>query len=71
MRGLLVMSVMLMGRLSKVGAVVQEETVAEEKKAFMDRLEVDGGGTENVGKELIKRRKPPPYMIKLFEDHTR
>ena len=62
---------MVMGRLSKVGAVVQEDTVAEEKKAFMDRLEVGGGGTENVGKELIKRRKPPSYMIKLFEDHTR
>ena len=65
------MAVMVMGRLSKVGAVVQEDTVAEERKAFMDRVEVDGGGTENVGKELIKRRKPPSYMIKLFEDHTR
>ena len=65
------LAVMLMGRLSKVGAVVQEVTVAEEKKAFMDRVEVDGGGTDNIGKELIKRRKPPSYMIKLFEDHTR
>ena len=65
------LAVMLMGRLSKVGAVVQEETVAEEKKAFMDRVEVDRGGTDNIGKELIKRRKPPSYMIKLFEDHTR
>ena len=65
------LAVMLMGRLSKVVAVVQEETVAEEKKAFVDRMEVDGGGTENVGKELIKRRKPPSYMIKLFEDHIR
>ena len=65
------LAVMLMGRLSKVGAVVQEETVAEEKKASMDRVEVDRGGTDNIGKELIKRRKPPSYMIKLFEDHTR
>ena len=39
MRGLLVMAVMAMGRLSKVGAVVQEdsadeELLAKEKKVF-------------------------------------
>ena len=64
------MAVMSMGRLSKVEAVVEEDTLveelpAEESKAFMNRVEE---GAENL---IKRRRKPPPYMIKLFKDHTR
>ena len=64
------MAVMSMGRLSKVEAVVEEDTFAEELPAeetgaFMDRVK--------EGAEILikRRRKPPPYMIKLFKDHTR
>ena len=64
------MAVMSLGRLSKVEAVVEEDTSveelpAEESRAFMDRVE--------EGAEILikRRRKPPPYMIKLFKDHTR
>ena len=70
------MAFMALGGLSNIVAVVQEDSIAEEllakeKKVFADRMEEDVG-TENLGEELIKRRrKPPPYMIKLFEDHTR
>ena len=64
------MAVMSMGSLSKVEAVVEEDTSveelpAEESRAFMDRVEE---GAENL---IKRRRKPPPYMIKLFKDHTR
>ena len=64
------MAVMSLGSLSKVEAVVEEDTSveelpAEESKAFMNRVEE---GAENL---IKRRRKPPPYMIKLFKDHTR
>ena len=64
------MAVMSMGRLSKVEAVVEEDTSveempAEESRAFMDRVEE---GAEIL---ITRRRKPPPYMIKLFKDHSR
>ena len=70
MRELLLVAVMAMGKLPwvEVGAVVED--TGEEEKVLMDLVE-GGGGTENMGKEMIKRRKPPPYMIKLFRDHTR
>ena len=64
------MAVMSLGRLSKVEAVVEEDTSvvelpAEETRVFMNRVEE---GAENL---IKRRRKPPPYMIKLFKDHTR
>ena len=64
------MAVMSMGSLSKVEAVVEEDTSvvelpAEETRVFMNRVEE---GAENL---IKRRRKPPPYMIKLFKDHTR
>ena len=68
------MAVMSMGSLSKVEAVVEEDTSveelpAEETRAFMDRAEEEGGaGAVNL---IKRRRNPPPYMIKLFKDHTR
>ena len=71
------MAFMALGGLSNIVAVVQEDSIAEEllakeKKVFADRMEEDDVGTETMGKDVIKRRrKPPPYMIKLFEDHTR
>ena len=74
MRELLLVAVLAMGKLPwvEVGAVV-EDTLSDtsgEEKVLMD-LVGGGGGAENMGKEMIKRRKPPPYMIKLFKDHTR
>ena len=74
MRELLLVAVMAMGKLPwvEVGAVV-EDTLSDtsgEEKVLMD-LGGGGGGTKNMGKEMIKRRNPPPYMIKLFRDHTR
>ena len=64
------MAVMSLGSLSKVEAVVEEDTSveelpAEESRAFMDRVE------EGAEIGVNRRRKPPPYMIKLFKDHTR
>ena len=64
------MAVMSMGSLSKVEAVVEEDTSvvelpAEETRVFMNRVEE---GAENL---IKRRRNPPPYMIKLFKDHTR
>ena len=64
------MAVMSLGRLSKVEAVVEEDTSveelpSEESRAFMDRVE------EGAEIGVKRRRKPPPYMIKLFKDHTR
>ena len=64
------MAVMSMGSLSKGEAVVEEDTSvvelpAEETRVFMNRVEE---GAENL---IKRRRKPPPYMIKLFKDHTR
>ena len=50
-----------------------EELLDEETKVLMDNT-VDEGEVEAeiLSKELVKRRrKPPPYMIKLFKDHTR
>ena len=74
MRELLLVAVMAMGKLSwvEVGAVVEDSVIdtGGEEKVLMDLVE-GGGGTENMGAEMIKRRKPPPYMIKLFRDHTR
>ena len=68
------MAVMSLGSLSKVEAVVEEDTSveelpAEETRAFMDRAEEEGGvGAENL---IKRRRNPPPYMVKLFKDHIR
>ena len=64
------MAVMSMGSLSKVEAVVEEDTSvvelpAEETRVFMNRVE------EGAEIGVKRRRKPPPYMIKLFKDHTR
>ena len=74
MRELLLLAVMAMGKLPwvEVGAVVEDSVIdtGGEKKVLMDLVE-GGEGTENMGKEMINRRKPPPYMIKLFRDHTR
>ena len=67
---------MSIGRMPKVVAVVEEDTFAEElpaeeTRAVMDRVGEEGGA-ENLDKDLIqRRRKPPPYMSKLFKDHTR
>ena len=80
------MAVMSLGRLvSRVGGVVQEDSPAEEllakdslaeellneeTKVLMDNT-VDEVGEVEAENLIKRRRKPPPYMIKLFKDHTR
>ena len=55
--------------MEKVEEASAEEFPTEETGAFKDR--VGDGGRGAVAGDFVKRRNPPPYMIKLFKDQTR